>query len=126
MLAEYAFGQSISLGREALGAERLTICRFTLTRTLIGLGVMSDCRIHAVFVAGRVPSENLGRIFFFGFQITQLSRGLGCCGDTLTGRLGSFIAGRGCERCESLRLRVVFGFLGHNFLRTMSKQTPLT
>ena len=46
------------------------------------------------------------------------------CRTPLTGRLYSVIAGCGCERGESLWLGVLFSFLGHRFLLTMSKANP--
>jgi hypothetical protein len=35
--------------------------------------MVGNGRIHALFVAGRVTSHNVGRILLLGFQITRLA-----------------------------------------------------
>jgi hypothetical protein len=58
--------------REAI-AVRMTAARLQLSRALISLGVVSNRRIYAFFVASRVASENVGGVLFFCFQITRLA-----------------------------------------------------
>jgi hypothetical protein len=82
----------------------------SLTRALIGLGVMGHRGIDAFCVAGGVAAQYVSRVILLGVQITRLACGLVRGGEARIGGLHAFIAPAAANVARASGWASVFAF----------------